>query len=211
MISFRARIGENVALGGGNFIGANVQLEDTSIGYGTYICDGGSLSGCKIGRFCSIGPDVKRIAGTHPLEFVSTHPAFYSPNHSCGVNFVQTQKFDDYRFADDAYNVVIGNDVWIGTGASIVDGVRIGDGAVVLAGAVVTKDVEPYGIVGGVPARIVKRRFDEKTIHALLCLQWWNKDIEWIQAHAEEFSDVSLLIRNNQILGRDDEKMAEES
>ena len=130
---------------------------------------------------------------------VSTHPAFYSPNHSCEMGFVQTQKYEDYRFADGEYNIIIGNDVWIGTGARIVDGITVGNGAVILAGAVVTKNVPDYGIVGGIPARLIRKRFDDDTIHKLLDLQWWNKDIDWIKDNAEYFDDIDALLNRMKI------------
>lgn len=106
--------------------------------------------------------------------------------------------FQETRYVDTEgrFKVVIGNDVWIGAYAKIVEGVRIGDGAVIAAGAVVTKDVPPYAIVGGVPAKIIKYRFEEKQIKQLLELKWWNKDIAWLKTHAEKFRDVQELLNS---------------
>ena len=95
-----------------------------------------------------------------------------------------------------AKQVTIGNDVWIGNHVKILDGVRIADGAVVGAGAVVTKDLPPYSISAGVPARVMKYRFDEETVERLLDLKWWEKDENWIKEHIDEFDDAKgLLVR----------------
>ncbi|MDO5151721.1 MAG: hypothetical protein Q4D76_20425, partial [Oscillospiraceae bacterium] len=100
MISVKARIGSRVELEGRNSIGKYSVLSHSKIGYGTYIGDRSALMGCKVGKFCSIAPDVKRISGTHPISFASTHPAFYSPNHPSGLHFVKEQKFEEYVYAD---------------------------------------------------------------------------------------------------------------
>ena len=89
--------------------------------------------------------------------------------------------------------VEIGNDVWIGEGAFLVGGITIEDGAVILAHAVVTKDVPPYAIVGGVPARIIKYRYDEETIAFLLRVKWWNNSIDWFQQNWRLLTDIEKL------------------
>ncbi len=86
--------------------------------------------------------------------------------------------------------MIIGNDVWIGAHAKIIGGVTIHDGAVVLAGSVVTKDVPSYAIVGGVPAKVLKYRFDEQTVQLLLDSRWWEKDTLWLQEHVTEMQDI---------------------
>ena len=142
------------------------------LGYGSYIGKMSEISG-DIGRFTSIGPYVRVNYGTHPFEapFVTTSPLFYSISkvHS-GFSYARSQKFNEYRFYDEKSKiaVVIGSDCWIGEGVLIIGGVKISDGAVVLARAVVTKDVPPFSIVGGVPASIIGYRYDAEIISKLL-------------------------------------------
>ena len=86
----------------------------------------------------------------------------------------------------------IGNDVWIGEDVKIIGGVTIGDGAIVATGATVTKDVPPYAIVGGVPAKVIRYRFDMPTIDFLLKDKWWDKPVDWIKSYAQEFKHIDL-------------------
>ena len=136
-----------------------------------------------IGKFCSIAPDVTFfMGGNHRPDWVSTYP-------------FPVLKSDwpkaSGRTPVTKGNVTVGNDVWIGVEALIMSGVTIGDGAVIGARAVVAKDVPPYSIVVGNPAREVRKRFDEITIARLLEIQWWNWDEEKIRAHAH------MLCSNN--------------
>lgn len=166
------------------------------IGYGSYIGERSCLN-AVIGRYCSISSDVKTISGTHPTTgFVSTHPCFFSTKKQAGFTYVTEDLFNEEIFVDSERHLVqIGNDVWIGSNVLILPGVHIGDGAVIAAGAVVTKDVEPYSIVGGVPAKIVRYRFESKEIRNKLSeIKWWNMPQSWIQEHADLFKDVDLLL-----------------
>jgi len=134
--------------------------------------------------------------GQHPVSgFVSIHPAFYSPdNLGNRLDYVSESKFNEFRFLNNQYLLKIGNDVWVGQSAMLMEGITIGDGAVVGAGAVVTKDVPPYTIVGGVPAKEIKKRFSEKEIEFLINLRWWDKEEEWIKQYAEFFTDIRVLM-----------------
>lgn len=168
------------------------------IGLGSYIGGHSHVYG-KIGRFCSIAENVSVLCGTHPVNnFVSTHPAFYSLCKQNGMTYAKKQMFEEFAYVDklNKYPVVIGNDVWVGHGATLIGGITIGDGAIVLANATVTKDVPPYTIVGGVPAKSLGQRFDDETIAFLLDFQWWNKSEEWLREHAETFTDIKMFLRS---------------
>lgn len=118
-----------------------------------------------IGRYCSIAGDVHvLLGGNHRTDWVTTYPFSEQWHQHAG-------KITGHPSSNG--NVVIGNDVWIGERAMILSGVTIGDGAVVGASALVTKDVPPYAIVGGNPARIIRYRFDPATIKKLLAIRWW--------------------------------------
>ncbi|WP_378952005.1 CatB-related O-acetyltransferase [Pelosinus sp. sgz500959] len=124
----------------------------------TYMVSGRIYQNTKIGRYCSVGTNVNIGLPEHPTNYLSTHPFQYSKDY---IN----------------KETVIGNDVWLGNNACIKSGITVGTGAIVGAGSIVTKDVPPYAIVAGVPAKIIRYRFDEKTIQELLMSSWWDKDI----------------------------------
>lgn len=161
----------------------NVIIHNCNIGDYVYIQDGGVFTGMTIGKFCSVGPHVRVGPGMHPVNYISTFPAFYSTRLQCQVTFATEDLFVE------SGEVQIGNDVWIGANALIMDNVKIGDGAIVASGAVVTRDVEPYTIVGGVPAAPIRKRFSDEQIAALLEFRWWDRDEQWLHENHRLFQN----------------------
>jgi len=144
---------------------------DVSIGKYTYVSSFADIRGIgsatRIGNYCSVARGVKIMSSgqVHATDAISTFP-FYLLDHDLKRADFMARKGD----------VVIGNDVWIGADAIVMPGVRVGDGAVIGAGAVVTKDVEAFQIVAGVPAKQVRMRFSEKVCAAIAASRWWEND-----------------------------------
>lgn len=160
------------------------KLKDSSIGRYTRINPFCQLSHVNVGNFTAIGESTRIGLGRHPLNYPSTHSIFYKRN-PMNNDWVEQIDLPDLP-------VSIGNDVWVGIESVILDGVTIGHGAVVAARSVVTKDVPPYAVVGGSPAKLIKYRFDESTIESLLRLEWWNFPDEKIGKSKGFFHEPSI-------------------
>lgn len=192
----KAFISKDCVFEGSNFLDKGASVISSRLGYASYVGHDSKITRCNVGKYCCIGPNVRIVHGNHPIrDFVSIHPAFYSTKKQAGFTYVDRQKFEEETYAEKNYYVSIGNDVWIGDGACILAGVSIGDGAVIAANSVVTKNVEAYTIVAGVPATIIRKRFSEGQISFLHSLNWWDRDQKWVQSHAEFFEDIKLLMR----------------
>ena len=165
------------------YVGRKTVVSSSLIGRYTFIGRDCYLPNAKIGRFCSIGNNVHVVAETHPSRsFFSTHPAFYSTGKQCGITFVKENLFEE-RLSVEGYSCIIGNDVWIGNDVRIIGGVKIGTGAIIGLGAIVTRNVPPYAIVVGSPAKVIRFRFDQVAIDRLLDSKWWDNDEKWFQQY----------------------------
>ncbi len=180
-------------------IGRNTIIHKSHVGRGTYIRNNCEFIQTKIGRYCSIAPEVKVVIGEHPTrKYVSTSPLLYASKNIAGLHFDHTSFFDMYKYVDNtSYHCVIGNDVWIGQGVLIMEGVKIGDGAVIASGSIVTKNVPDYAIVAGTPAIVKRYRFEKKQIEKLTQIAWWDKDVDWIRKNINEFDDIDCFLNVN--------------
>ena len=163
-------------------------LQRVELGDYSYIARNSSISNCVIGKFCSIGPNFCCGLGLHPIDGISTSPMFYSTQKQNGISLCKKNR------AIESRQSIIGNDVFIGANVTLLDGIIIGDGAVIGAGAVVTKDIPPYAVAVGVPARIVKYRFDNETIVKLEETCWWDGDMHVLKEVADSFEHVDVFL-----------------
>jgi virginiamycin A acetyltransferase len=174
----------------------HARVHESHIGTHSYVGAHTMMGRTSVGSFCSIGPGCRFGMGRHPTGFVSTHPLFYSKQRHTGTTFADRSYFEEYG------RIEIGHDVWIGANCIVLDGVTVGTGAVLGAGAVITRDVPPYAIAGGVPAEVIRFRFDATTIAALLASRWWERDGAWLKEHAALLRDPARFIASLQLTAR---------
>ena len=188
VLQYGAEADDKCALAEGVALGPQTKLVDCQVGRYTYFAGYSALARCRIGAFCSLGPHLEAGFGRHPTHYVSAYPSFYSAHSAGRADFGVVTDFAEHL------PITIGNDVWLGAHCLVMDGVTIGDGALVAAGAVVAQDVAPYTLVGGVPARVIRQRFSPEETEFLLALKWWERDLDWIRAHAPLFQDIRQLM-----------------
>lgn len=176
-------IGSNCKFGHEVKVYKNSVLSNSSVGDYSYIGSNSEIKNCRIGKFCSIASNVKIGLGIHPVDIISTYPGFYSQYASGVVKFGIDKSIIEEKI------VQVGNDVWIGTNSIILDGVIIGNGVVIAAGSVVTKNIEPYSIVGGVPARLIRMRFEQDQIDMLENFKWWDRGLDFCKKNSQLFLD----------------------
>ncbi len=185
----------NCKLGRYNYLATCATLNNSTIGDYSYFGENTKINNSKIGKFSCIGPGVLIGLGEHPAcIFASVHPVFYSSSKRVGVSFVNKNYFDEFPT-----KVTIGNDVWIGARVIVTRSVSIGNGAIVAAGSIITKDVAPYSIVAGAPAKVIKMRFTDEQIDFLHSMKWWDRPDDWLKHNAKLFHDVDALCKMTEL------------
>ncbi len=180
---------KNVVFSKNNFLASFVRFTNSSIEEYSYIGEYSDIRNTNIGKFTCIGPKVMIGLGRHPTDtFTSLHPIFYSPLKQVGKSFVQESYFVEYGAQTN-----IGHDVWIGANVVVTKPINIGNGAIIATGSIVTKDVAPYTIVAGNPAKPVRKRFSEEEITFLEKTKWWLKDEKWFKENIHFMHNLSLF------------------
>ncbi|HLG11633.1 MAG TPA: DapH/DapD/GlmU-related protein [Dehalococcoidia bacterium] len=177
-------------LGPWTAIGANCSIVESTFGDYSYAAGDASIIYSEVGKFCSIASHVRLNPGNHPMGRVTQHHMTYR-RAQYGFGEVDDAAFFDWRRAD---KVSVGHDVWLGHGAILLPGVSVGTGAVIGAGAVVTKDIEPYTIAAGVPAKPLRARFAPDVVEKLMRICWWDWPRELLEERLDELCDLPSFL-----------------
>lgn len=170
-------------------------IRNTEIGRATYLGWHTNYHNSKIGSFCSIAPYSEVVFGRHPArEYISTHPCFFSTYKQANFTFADHEYYEQNKLIEGK-SIIIGNDVWIGWKVMLLEGLTIGDGAIIAAGSVVTKDVAPFEIVGGNPAKHISYRFSKEIIDKILKDPWWTWDWNLIKENFLDFHYPDKFIK----------------
>lgn len=191
-VSMFAVVSANVKLDRTAYIYRGVKAKRAEIGAHSYIAANTDIENATIGKYCSIADHCRIGMSGHSLQCISTSPIFTQTVNALQDRWTAKNVFEDKSKEE---RVHIGNDVWIGSRVLVKGGVHIGDGAVLAAGAVVAKDVPPYAIVGGVPAKVIKYRFPEPVIEKLKEIQWWNLPEDILKDNIDLFQKEDFSVK----------------
>jgi phosphonate metabolism protein (transferase hexapeptide repeat family) len=181
---------EKSQLGAWTAVAEKCQIVESTLGDYSYIGEWGNMIYTTVGKFCSIAAFVRLNPGNHPIERPTSHHFTYRP---VMFGFTEQDEADFFGWRR-SHRVIVGHDVWIGHGAVVLPGVMVGNGAVIGTGAVVTKDVAPYTIVVGTPAKAIRQRFNDNVIAKLESLQWWNWSREKLETRFEDFRNMTVFL-----------------